>query len=120
MSKQLNKTKIAKEAMISALEANLGVVTISANACGVSRKTHYMWLHKDDEYKEEVESIRGIAIDFVETKLFNRIKNDDTTSIIFYLKTQGRTRGYVERQEMDIEGSLSLTVEFVDPDEEHI
>ncbi len=49
MSKQLNKTKIAKEAMISALEANLGVVTISANACGVSRKTHYMWLHKDDE-----------------------------------------------------------------------
>jgi len=113
MSKQLNKTKIAKEAMIRALEANLGVVTISANACGVSRKTHYMWLNKDSQYKEEVESIKGIAIDFVETKLFNRIKNDDTTSIIFYLKTQGRNRGYVERQEMDIEGGFNLSVEYV-------
>ena len=35
------------------------------------------------------------------------------TATIFFLKTQGRNRGYVERQEMDVDGNLSLSVEFI-------
>jgi len=115
MSEDLKKTKLAKKAMIQALESNLGVVTISANAVGISRKTHYSWMNKDEDYKDEVDSIRGVALDFVETKLFKKIKDEDTASIIFYLKTQGRNRGYVERQEMDVDGNLNLVVEFIEP-----
>jgi hypothetical protein len=41
-----------------------------------------------------------VALDTAESALFNQIKEGNVTSIIFYLKTKGRRRGYVERQEI--------------------
>ena len=38
-------------------------------------------------------------LDFAETMLMKHIREGDTTSLIFYLKTKGRERGYVERVE---------------------
>ena len=43
------------------------------------------------------------------------IRNKNMTATIFFLKTIGRNRGYIERQEMDIDGDMSLTVEFIEP-----
>lgn len=40
-------------------------------------------------------------LDLAESKLIQNIQDQDTTSIIFYLKTQGKKRGYVEKQEVD-------------------
>lgn len=88
--------------MIQSLEKTLGIVTDAAKLTGIDRTTHYNWMESDKDYKTKVDSINDIAIDFVESKLHDKIKEGDTTAIIFYLKTKGKKRGYVERSEVGI------------------
>lgn len=105
-----------KKAMIQALEVSLGVVTSACKAVGINRSTHYDWLQNDPDYKKAVESIEDIAIDFAESKLHKQIDKGDTTATIFYLKTKGKKRGYVERNEVTgADGQdLNLKVEIIE------
>lgn len=93
---------IHKKAMIEALEKSLGIVTTACKSVGISRETHYRWLREDEDYKKEVESIADIALDFAESQLHKQISIGEVSSTIFYLKTKGKGRGYVERSEMDL------------------
>ena len=96
-----------KRAMIHALEMSLGVVQTASAKVGMHRSTHYDWCDKDSErydadYKREVESLKNVCLDFVESQLFSKIqgtkmvmpdgktvykKEPDGACIIFYLKT---------------------------------
>ena len=60
----MDKTEQHKKAMLEALEKSLGVVTSACKSVGVGRTTHYMWLKEDEKYKQAVESIEDIALDF--------------------------------------------------------
>jgi hypothetical protein len=91
-----------KEQMLEALQRHLGIVSTACKAVGISRVTHYRYM-KDPEYKAAVEQITEEAVDFAESHLLKKISEGDTTATIFYLKTKGKARGYVERQEMKIQ-----------------
>jgi predicted transcriptional regulator len=95
--------------MLAALEATLGVVTLACKKAGVKRSTHYRWMQEDEEYREQVDDIANIALDFAESKLHEKIKSGDTTSIIFYLKSKGKKRGYTERIEYETDANVSLS-----------
>ena len=99
--KERLSTKLAKAQMIDALAKTLGIVTSAAKICDIPRERHYDWLRTDPEYVEAVESIAELATDFVESKLHGRISKDDTTAIIFYLKTKAKKRGYIESSHID-------------------
>jgi len=86
--------------MLDALEKSLGVVTTAARTTGIDRTTHYLWMKEDEDYRKSVEALAEMAIDFAETHLHQLIANGDTASTIFYLKTKGKRRGYVERTEI--------------------
>lgn len=88
-----------KKAMIEALEKSLGIVTTACKSVGIDRGTHYNWLKDDEDYKKAVDSISDMTIDFAESHLHKKIKEGDTTATIFFLKTKGKSRGYVERYE---------------------
>ncbi|MDI3476912.1 MAG: hypothetical protein PWQ59_437 [Thermoanaerobacterium sp.] len=99
--------------MYDALVKQLGVVTAAAKQAEIDRTTHYKWLREDENYKAWVEEIPDIVIDFAENALFRQIQEGNTTSIIFFLKTKGKERGYVEKQEIAVSGEVdnTLTVE---------
>lgn len=88
-----------KKAMLAALEVTLGVVSSAAKKAQIDRQTHYNWMKSDKEYAEAVRELKNVSIDFAESKLFGQIREGNTTAIIFYLKTIGKERGYVERSE---------------------
>ena len=95
----MNKTEHNKRAIIEALEKSLGVVTTACKQVGIGRTQFYEWL-KDPTFKTEVDSIQDIALDFAESQLHQQIQGGNTSANIFYLKTKGKRRGYVERQEI--------------------
>jgi len=123
MSKEEKKEKsqnatLKKNAMLKALESTLGVVTSACEVVGIDRRTHYRWMNEDEEYRNAVESLSDLAVDFAESQLFELIKGahrevstpdgeviriqdaPNTSATIFYLKTRGKKRGYVERSEI--------------------
>ena len=89
-----------KRAMLNMLTRTLGVVTTACNGVGIHRRTHYDWMEADEEYRRAVEELDNIVIDFAESHLHKKIKEGDTTATIFYLKTKGKKRGYIERTEV--------------------
>lgn len=101
---------LKKQAMLEALEKSLGVVTTACQIVGISRRTHYDWLENDPEYKKAVDALQDVALDFAESKLFKNIEKAKEASIFFFLKTKGKKRGYIERQEIVHEGDIKSTV----------
>lgn len=97
-----NKTNTKKEAMLEALERSLGIVTTACNAVGIGRTTHYQWMKDDREYKQAVKSIEDRTLDFAESHLHKLIREGNPAATIFFLKTKGKARGYVERQEIEV------------------
>lgn len=108
-----NKTRLSKKAMISALEKSLGIVTSAAKIVQIDRGTHYRWMSEDSQYKTAVDSISDIALDFAESQLHKQIQSGEVSSTIFYLKTKGKNRGYIERQEITGKDGVKLYPEWL-------
>lgn len=101
-----------KKAMLQALEQTLGVVTTAAKKIGIDRTSHYYWMKNDEKYKEAVEELSNVSLDFAESQLHKQIKEGSAAATIFYLKTKGKQRGYVERQEIEHSGdAVNITIE---------
>lgn len=126
--KQLKHPK--KEAMINALIMSNNIVTdavklLVKQGLVINRAHHYYWIENDPIYKQITEELFNVTLDFAETQLFKLMKGvelpedkifcyegspvivpttkrfpPDTASIIFYLKTKGKKRGYIERTEL--------------------
>ena len=107
-----NKIQQKKKALIEALTQTLGVVTSACKSVDVDRSTFYKYINEDAEFAREVRDIQEIAVDFAESKLHEQIKEKNTTATIFYLKTKGKHRGYIERQEIQQESTSSISFDF--------
>ena len=106
MEKRHNATP-KKALMIKALEKSLGIVTTACKQVGIHRATHHRWMHEDEEYKKAVEDLKSVTLDFAETHLHKAIQEGNVTATIFLLKTLGKSRGYIERQEIQHDTDIS-------------
>lgn len=89
-----------KKNMLEALEKTLCIVSSAVKLVGISRNTHYRWIKEDPEYAQAVLDLENVILDFAESQLHLQIKEGSVPATIFLLKTKGKKRGYVERQEI--------------------
>jgi len=91
-----------------------GNLSAASKSLGVDRVSLYKWIEQDGLEQAVIEG-RNSRLDFVEGKLDQKIDGGDTTAIIFFLKTQGKSRGYVERQEITgADGKKFFEVTIID------
>jgi len=112
----MTKNDITKKAMLEALEKSLGVVTSACKTVDISRETHYRWMREDADYKAAVEALSDVALDFAESQLHKQIKEGNSTATIFFLKTKGKKRGYIERQEVEVASGKMFQIEVLGED----
>ncbi len=99
---ELDNLSPKKKAMVEALTKALGIVKMACESVGISRQTHYNWLKDDPAYKEACDNLPGVVLDFAEHHLHKLISEGNPAATIFYLKTNGKVRGYIERQESGV------------------
>jgi len=110
MTKKINKSRhIKKESLLAALEQSLGVASIACKLADIPRSTYYKWIKEDDVFLKGVKEIENVALDFAESQLHKQIKDGNTTATIFYLKTKGKKRGYIERKEVEMTADISTS-----------
>ncbi len=108
-----NSNGLTAKRMIEAVIEAEGYASKAAHLLGVSRASFYNYLKRYPTVKAELENVREARHEFVESKLMQAIKKGNLTAIIFYLKTQGKHLGYVERQELTGAGGKGIQIEFV-------
>jgi hypothetical protein len=115
-----------KKKVLEKLFETKGIVTHACANANIARSTFYDWVATDSEFKLAVEEINETAIDFVESKLMEKINGvkvqtfnqngkpvvydvpPSDTALIFFLKTRGKKRGYIERVELDSVSPIQL------------
>ena len=85
---------------IEAVKDSRGFVTTVAKRLGCSRRYVYALMDKYPTVKQAILDERESLKDFAEGKLLEQINEGNMTGIIFYLKTQAKDRGYIERHEV--------------------
>jgi len=96
------RAKNNKKRLLKALIEKLGIVTDACNEAKITRKTFYSYYKADKKFKEEVDDINEIVLDFTEGKLHELVDEKEPSAIYFKLKCKGKERGYIEKTAMEV------------------
>lgn len=89
-----------KEQIIKAIKSQQGLLSLAARKAGVTYWTVWKYAQDFPDVKEAVKEAKESTLDFAEGRLFEMMRAGNIAAIIFYLKTQGKGRGYIERSEI--------------------
>lgn len=112
------KRERTAERIILALGESQGLLTLAAKKSGIGYRTIVQYVADFPSVKEAAIEAKEHMIDFAESKLYQNIKEGDNTAIIFYLKTQAKHRGYIERAEVSGIGGEPIRYEINAKDSE--
>jgi hypothetical protein len=111
------------EQIEAALRKCNGLITPTSTMLNVTRQAIYLRVKRSARLRAVIKEVTEKVLDKCESQLFKNINDGDgnMTAIIFYLKTKGRHRGYVERKETelstDAKNSPHFTLKFIKPDD---
>jgi hypothetical protein len=83
----------------AALRRHRGLQAYAARDLGVTQQAVSDRIRRSPRLQQAVAESREIRLDTAEYKLDQAIEAGEAWAICFFLKTQGKSRGYVERQE---------------------
>lgn len=109
-----------KDVFLAAYVDAMCNVSLACNNCKIAQSTVYLWRKEDPEFKQRMEDLLEIRIDFYENALDKQAQKGNIAAIAFFLKCRAKSRGYIERTEITGPGGkpMQLTLsreELPDP-----
>lgn len=98
------------KALEKAIYEKRGNLAAVARAFGVTRGAVAQRVQRSARLQKAVSEARETMLDNAETTLYDEALQGNTAALIFFLKTQGKPRGYTERQELTGADGGDLTV----------
>ena len=116
--------KATNEQIIKALEANGGFQSKAAQQLGMTQSALTQRIKRSENLQRVATEIKDKYLDLAESKLITLVNNGNLGAICFYLKCQGKHRGYIEKTQTEVSGKdgqpiqseNKMVVEFVDAD----
>ena len=106
--------RLTKKLVIEALTNKKGAVYLAAADLGCSHTAIYDYLEKYPELQELKEQFDQEVTDIAELNLRKAVINADPWALKYQLSTKGKSRGYVERQEVTGADGGAIVVEWDD------
>lgn len=106
-----------QSALLEALREALGIALFACKRAEVSYDEYLEWRREDPEFARQVTLIDERALDFVEGKAFEEIRNGNARLIQFFLETKGRGRGYAKEPPEKPRKKAPSPLEFLSPEE---
>lgn len=85
--------------IVKALDQSAGIVTLAAQKLKITPQALRRYLRQFPELQEARDEATERNLDLAESNVVRGLQQNDKTYTIFYLKTKGKERGWVERQE---------------------
>ena len=88
------------DAIENAIYEKRGNLAAVARSFGLTRNAIAARVSKSAKLQKARDEARETMLDNAETTLYDEALNGNTAALIFFLKTQGKSRGYIERTEL--------------------
>jgi hypothetical protein len=105
--------KYTPEQMIAALKRTKGMITVAAHDLHCSPQTVRNYIERYEDVRAALQDEREAMLDYCELALFKSIQAGERWAIALYLKTIGRSRGYVERSEVTGKDGTTLAAPII-------
>lgn len=93
-----------------------GNLSAVARGFAVSRQAIQKRVNNSERLQKALEDARENMLDAAENVLYEKALQGETAELIFFLKTQGKRRGYTEKQEVEHSGGVVIQLEWGDND----
>lgn len=94
---KVERLVLTAELVAVAIYQSRGMLSVAARKLGTTVRTVKAFVANDEICALAMEESNEMLLDFAEAKLFQKIKAGDIASIIFFLRTRGKARGYTEK-----------------------
>ena len=81
---------------LTALRASGGIISTACKKSNVGRSQFYTWIRENEQFAQEYEAVKNEMLDFAESCLLQAMREGNLSAIIFFLKCQGKGRGWQE------------------------
>lgn len=96
----MSEPKYSSDEIMQALRETNGLISLAARRLGCANQTIYNRAKKVQAVQQVINESRDELVDIAELALRSAVTGKEAWAVCLVLKTLGKERGYVERQEL--------------------